>query len=272
MKRLVLIIIMMFSISLYSQTDRKTAESHFKQMEYAKAATALENVIKKDGESKDLLQMLADSYYLNSQMQSAEPWFKKLMDTYESSVESEYFFKYSQVLKAVNKNEEASIWFQKFKTANPNDQRVVSFENQSKALDELLKKPERFKVETTPFNTQYSDFGTALYKNDVVFASVKKGADVLLYERTNQPFLDLYKAEVNADGVVQSQIQQFSNNLNTKYHDGTATFSSDGNTMYFTRNNTSNNKLLKNSSGVSNLKIFKAQLVNGEWTNITSLP
>lgn len=263
---------MMFSISLYSQTDRKTAETHFNQMEYAKAALALEDVIKKEGESKELLQMLADSYYFNSQMQSAEPWFKKLMDTYASSVVSEYFFKYSQVLKAVNKYDESTIWFQKFKEANPNDQRAISFDNQSKELDKLLKKPVRFKVETTPFNTKYSDFGTALYKNEVVFTSVKKDADVVLYERTNQPFLDLFKAEVNDAGVVQSEIVQFSNNLNTKFHDGTATFSSDGNTMYFTRNNATNKKILKNSGGVSNLKIFKAQLVNGAWTNITSLP
>ena len=272
MKRLVSIIIILFSISLYSQTDMKTAESHFKQMEYAKAALALEDVIKKEGESKELLQMIADSYYYNSQMQSAEPWFKKLMDTHESTVESGYFFKYIHVLKAVNKNDEAAIWFQKFKAASPNDQRVASYESQSKVLDELLKKPVRYEIESTPFNTQYSDFGTAFYKNEVVFTSVKKGADILLYERTNQPFLDLYKAEVSADGVVQSQIKQFSSNLNTKYHNGITTFSSDGNTMYFTRNNTSNNKLLKNSGGVSNLKIFKAQLVNEEWTNITSLP
>lgn len=272
MKRLVSIIIILFSISLYSQTDRKTAELHFKQMEYAKAAVALENVIKNEGESQELIQMLADSYYYNSQMQSAEPWFKKLMDTYQNTLDAEYFFKYIHVLKAVNKNEEAAIWFQKFKSSNPNDQRVVSYESQSKILDELLKKPVRYKIESTPFNTQYSDFGAALYKNEVVFTSVKKGADVLMYERTNQPFLDLYKAQVSVDGVVQSQIKQFSSNLNTKYHDGTATFSADGNTMYFTRNNASNSKLLKNSGGVSNLKIFKAQLINGEWTNIVSLP
>ncbi|MDP2089012.1 MAG: OmpA family protein [Flavobacteriaceae bacterium] len=272
MKQLVLIIIMMFSVSLFSQANKKTAELHFKNMEYAKAATELEEVIKKDGENKELLQMLADSYYYNSQMQSAEPWFKKLMDTYESTVESEYYFKYIHVLKAVNKNDEAAIWFQKFKAANPNDQRVVSYQNQSKEIEELLKKPERYKIELTPFNTPYSDFGAAFYKNEIVFTSVKKGTDVELYKRTNQPFLDLYKAEVNADGIVLSEIQQFSENLNTKNHDGPATFSADGLTMYFTRNNSSNDKLLKNKRGISNLKIFKAQLVNGEWSNITSVP
>lgn len=272
MKQLVLIIIMMFSISLFSQANRKTAELHFKNMEYAKAATLLEEVIKKEGESKELLQMVADSYYLNSQMLSAEPWFKKLMETHESTLEPEYFFKYIQVLKAVDKNDEAAIWFQKFKKANPNDHRVASYESQSKGMDDLLKKPERYKIESAPFNTQYSDFGAALYKNDIVFTSVKKGSDVELYARTNQPFLDLFRAKLTANGSVQSEVKQFSKNLNVKYHDGTVTFSADELTMYFTRNNSTNGKLLKNKSGESNLKIFKAQFVNDEWTNITPLP
>jgi outer membrane protein OmpA-like peptidoglycan-associated protein/tetratricopeptide (TPR) repeat protein len=262
----------MFSVSLFSQANRKTAELHFKNMEYAKAAIELEEVIKKEGESKELLQMLADSYYNNSQMQSAEPWFKKLMNTHENAVESEYYFKYIQVLKAVNKDDEAQIWFQKFKAANPTDYRVLSYQNQSKEMEELSKKPERYQIESTPLNTQFSDFGAAFYKNEVVFTSVKKGSDVELYARTNQPYLDLFRAKVSSNGVVQPDIQQFCKNLNVKFHDGTVTFSSDELTMYFTRNNSTNGKLLKNKSGVSNLKIFKAQFVNGEWTNITSVP
>lgn len=272
MKQLVLIIIMMFSVSIFSQANRKTAELHFKNMEYAKAATLLEEVIKKEGESKELLQMIADSYYLNSQMLSAEPWFKKLIETHESTLEPEYFFKYIQVLKAVENNKEAEIWFQKFKKANPNDHRVTNFENQAKQLDDILKKPVRFTIESAPFNTQYSDFGAAFYKNDVVFTSVKKGSDLELYARTNQPFLDLFKANLSSNGTVKSDVQQFSKNLNVSFHDGTVTFSADELTMYFTRNNSTNGKLLKNKSGESNLKIFKAQFINGEWSNITSMP
>ncbi len=272
MKQLVLIIIMMFSVSLFSQTSKKTAELHFNKMEYAKAAAQLEEVIKKEGESKELLQMLADSYYNNSQMQSAEPWFKKLLDAHEGNIKSEYYFKYIQVLKAVNKNEEAQIWFEKFRVTNPNDHRVISYQLQSKEIEELLKKPERYKIGLTPFNTPYSDFGAAIFKNEIVFTSVKKGADVDLYKRTNQPYLDLFKVEVGADGSIKSEAKPFSKNLNAKFHDGTVTFTPDGLTMYFTRNNVDNDKLLKNKSGISNLKIFKAQFVNGEWSNVSSLP
>ena len=42
--------------------------------------------------------------------------------------------------------------------------------------------------------------------------------------------------------------------------------------MYFTRNNYASGKKIRDKNKVTHLKIYKAQFVNNEWTNITELP
>ena len=70
----------------------------------------------------------------------------------------------------------------------------------------------------------------------------------------------------------QSADRQFSRSLNTKYHEGPATFSADGTQIIFTRNNYNNGKVKTSEENVNKLKLYTARQVNGEWTNITELP
>ena len=60
--------------------------------------------------------------------------------------------------------------------------------------------------------------------------------------------------------------------INSIYHDGPLTVSKDGKIIYFSRNNFNNQVLGKNDEGITNLKIYKAVLVDGKWTNIEELP
>ena len=66
--------------------------------------------------------------------------------------------------------------------------------------------------------------------------------------------------------------QHFSKTLNTKYHEGPATFSHDGAQIIFTRNNYNNGKASKSAEGVNKLKLYSAMQANGGWTNVVELP
>lgn len=66
--------------------------------------------------------------------------------------------------------------------------------------------------------------------------------------------------------------QRFSKTLNTKYHEGPATFSRDGSRIIFTRNNFNNGRSGKSTEGVNKLKLYTAVQQNGAWTNIEELP
>ncbi|AKD53599.1 OmpA family protein [Spirosoma radiotolerans] len=66
--------------------------------------------------------------------------------------------------------------------------------------------------------------------------------------------------------------KQFSKTLNTKYHEGPATFSRDGSRIIFTRNNYNNGRASKSTTGVNKLKLYTATQQNGSWMNIEELP
>ncbi|GAA4411648.1 hypothetical protein GCM10023187_37810 [Nibrella viscosa] len=67
-------------------------------------------------------------------------------------------------------------------------------------------------------------------------------------------------------------VQRFSQTLNTRYHEGPATFFHDGSGIIFTRNNYNNGKARKSADGVSKLKLYSADYQNGGWTNVQELP
>ncbi|MFD2932513.1 OmpA family protein [Spirosoma flavum] len=66
--------------------------------------------------------------------------------------------------------------------------------------------------------------------------------------------------------------QRFSRTINTKYHEGPATFSRDGSRIIFTRNNYNNGRANKSAEGVNKLKLYTATQQNGSWVNIEELP
>ncbi len=66
--------------------------------------------------------------------------------------------------------------------------------------------------------------------------------------------------------------QEFSKDLNTKYHEGPATFSADGSTIIFTRNNYNSGKSSKSSDNINKLKLYSAELRDGGWSNVVELP
>ena len=65
--------------------------------------------------------------------------------------------------------------------------------------------------------------------------------------------------------------KRFAQTLNTKYHEGPATFSADGSTIIFTRNNFNNGKAKTTTENVNALKLYTARQVNGAWADVTEL-
>lgn len=66
--------------------------------------------------------------------------------------------------------------------------------------------------------------------------------------------------------------QRFSRVLNTKYHEGPATFSRDGSRIIFTRNNYNEGRASKSAEGVTKLKLYTARQQDGTWTGVEELP
>ena len=66
--------------------------------------------------------------------------------------------------------------------------------------------------------------------------------------------------------------QRLSETLNSRYHEGPATFSPDGSRIIFTRNNYSEGRVRKSTDGVTKLKLYTARQQNGLWIDVAELP
>ncbi|WP_229364522.1 OmpA family protein [Fibrella aestuarina] len=69
-----------------------------------------------------------------------------------------------------------------------------------------------------------------------------------------------------------SETERFGRSLNTKYHEGPATFSRDGSQVIFTRNNFNNGQVGRSTDGVNKLKLYTARQTNGVWGAIEEMP
>ena len=131
-----------------------------------------------------------------------------------------------------------------------------------------------YKIDNLDSNTKFSDFGTAYYgDSQIIFSSAKnEGFLKSEWKGNKQPFLDLFEGTIGSEGKV-TDIKEFSNNVNTKYHESSVAFASDQKTVYFTRNYYYSSELGKDEKGVTNLALFKASVSpDGRWTDIISMP
>tara|TARA_R110001583_G_scaffold15501_2_gene63846 strand:- start:27539 stop:29080 length:1542 start_codon:yes stop_codon:yes gene_type:complete len=134
---------------------------------------------------------------------------------------------------------------------------------------------ENYSIKNVSSNTKYQDFGVSYYgENTAVFASSRKDKSIRkrVWLINNQPFLELYKGAIQADGEINN-IARFSKEINTKFHESNAIFTKDLKTVYFTRNNYLNKKVKKDSTNMILNQLYKAQVgFDGDWTDIQAMP
>lgn len=252
----------------YAQKGKvRQAKKEFDNLAYVKTSEILLEVAENGYKTVDLLQKLADSFYFNNQMEEAAKWYGELM-TMNENVDPEYYFRYAQALKSVENYSESDKWMKKFYEADRSDLRGRAFASTVDYLAMIDEASRDFEIKNMEINTDVSDFGTTQYQDQLVFASARGGGKK--YKWNEQPFLDLFTADKQEDGSY-SGAKAYNDQVNSKFHESSATFTPDDQVMYFTRNNYYNKKYKNSEDGTNRLKIFKATLEDGKWTNIESV-
>lgn len=276
-KRFLYITFCVVSISqIYAQQKLLSkADDSFEHFEYIDAQKIYLEVAKKGYTSAGLYKKLGDSYYFNSKLKEALPWFDKLFNEYPEDLEPKYLFRYAQSLKSVQKYEEADIIMDQFHglTGNMNlKPSAMSSLDYMKFVQNS--QSGRFTIVTLDINSKESDYAPKFYKDQLVFASSRIGSGSgAIHEWNDMPFSDLY---IVTPSLMLSEKnknpKKLKGKVNSKYHEASVCFTKDGNTMYFTRNNFIKNKLNKDEKGTISLKLYKATLKKGKWEDITELP
>ena len=300
MKKLTYIVL--FSVLAFNGYAQKAGEARadkqYDRFAYIDATKTYERIAAKGYKSEDLFQKLANAFYFNSEFDKAAQYYGELF-AMNAEQEPEYLYRYAQSLKAIKQYDKANQMMETFSQKVAEDARAKNYAANKNYMDVIKKNSGRYKITDAGVNTKYSDYGSALFGNKLVFASARDTGNFSkrVHSWTGQYFTNLYASEVKAqpdkDTDSLGPVSKFAGRkMNTRFNDATSpAFAKDGKTVYFTRNNFNDGKRGKNGAGNTYVKIYKATWVEtpekdkkkdkdgkvssepqGEWSNISELP
>ena len=271
MKKIYILLILVLASSLISAQNKDTqvADKLFKKFEFISAAESYLKLVASYKEDGYVYRQLGDCYFNIYNTKEAAKWYAKAI---AKKQDSELYYRYAQMLKAIGNYAESNKQMQKFAEMQPNDSRAKTFNENPNYIPVLLDQRKSFDVKSIDINSDKSDFGAFLMDNTIYFTSARN-SNSKIYSWTKEPFLDIYKANLNEDGTISNIL--LLKEINSKYHDGSVSISQDGSTMYFTSDSFRENSFEKDKASKLKLgrnNIFSAKFVNGKWDEITSLP
>lgn len=259
---------------IQAQSGLKTANKQFENLAYSESMKTYEKVFDRGFVDADLLKNTGDSYYLNGEYKAAYVWYNKLFTDFDTSALSpEYLYRYAETLQSIGDEKEAKIYFEKYASAAPNSIRGSYIKSGKDSKSEIAKNSGRYNIKRLEINSPYTDYPNSMYDGKLMFTSARDTGNFTkrVFTWTGNAFTKLYASEIYEDGNL-AKPTKLSSKVDTKYNESGSVITKDGKTMYFTRNNFNKGKRGKSSEGTTLLKIYRAELKKGKWTNVTELP
>ncbi|MFI2741236.1 OmpA family protein [Zhouia sp. PK063] len=249
--------------------ELKRAKQYFNNAYYVEAINYYNKVITTH-KTPPVIKNLADAYYYINDYKNAEQWYRFLIKMYGTQLNEDYYFKYAQSLKAVGKTQEANTLLLTYYAHDAEKEKAL--EKEIDYLDNVSAIGERFDIQNLNINTENAEFGGTVLANEFVFTAAKKTDGDSKYKWNNKNYLDIYTLPLaDIKTKAPKKYTPIAGEVNTPLHEADAIFTKDGQTMYFTRNNTVDGKRNTDKNKITQLQIYKASLVNGVWQHITKL-
>jgi outer membrane protein OmpA-like peptidoglycan-associated protein/tetratricopeptide (TPR) repeat protein len=247
------------------------ADKLFESLQYVAAKDEYLKLAESKNANTYVYTQLAESYYNVFDSENASKWYAKAV---KGKADAETYFRYAQTLKVLGNYQEANKQMDIFAKMSPKDERAKEHLANPNYIPSLSSTTKLFDVADTNINSKgQSDFGAVLTNDNTLYFASTRNSSNKTDKWNNQPYLDIYKATKDTKGSFSDATPV--RELNTAYHDGPVTISSDGNTMFFARDGHSEGQYEKSKSSntkVGQQGIYKATKVDGKWSNVEALP
>lgn len=249
---------------------QKKGDNLFNKFSFVNASKVYHQLIENDFNTDYATRQLADSYAYMRNPDSAVVYYKQAV--VQENIPINYYYNYAQALRGVKNYKESRVWLRRFKKAGGKIDEA-RFLKDSDFINSIYNAKQQYFLTDVAFNSEFSDFGAFEHEGNIYFASAKdEGVSTKhLYGWNKEPFLDIYVTDKNANDSIVDHKSKLQGDVNSKYHEGSITITNDGKTMYFSRNDFNKQVLGKDDDGLTHLKIYKASLIDGSWTNIEEL-
>lgn len=248
----------------------KAADKLFDRYEYVDAAKEYLKLAEGSKADSYVYKQLAESYYNVFNTKEAVKWYAKVV---EEKQDAETYYKYAQMLKAEGNFKEADKQMQQFAQLAPNDQRAKAFKSNPNYLPALQGQTKLYDVAKSDVSSDKTDFGAVLTNDNNVYFSSSRNTSRKTSGWNEEPYLDIYKATYNANGTISDAVAE--DNINTKWHDGPVSITSDGATMYYGSESFNEKEFTKDkakNAKFGKIYLYKATKEGDKWVNAKPLP
>jgi outer membrane protein OmpA-like peptidoglycan-associated protein/tetratricopeptide (TPR) repeat protein len=274
MPRLALFLIAMATGAMGLRAQKlqeRMAGRYAEVFDYGKVAAIYEDLDQKGKADIGTMRSLALAYRKLGNAPAAEGAYRRLMTM--SGRTADDLLNYADQLRANGKYNEALEQYALYAKERPDDRRAQGYLKGGNVFYRLKADSASATVRKLPLNSAEADLGACVMNNLLVFSSAR-GEGVgghRTYSWDAEPFLNLYTAELKGESAENPLVMR--QHVNSRYHDGTVSFDSLAQRLYFTRNNYFYGTVTKSERGELNLGIYFTDIVKGEygqpeWGNI----
>lgn len=267
---------------LFAQTNFDKGRYLYDLNKYGEAIPYFQKASESSSENEEIemLDYLADCYRLTGNFEEAENIFKQLVKIKKKSPAS--IFDYAQSLKTSAKYAEAKASFIEYSKLLPSDPRGLRNAESCDSAEKWLLMPIEYEVrELTYANSEESEFSPIPYSGGIVYTTTRSYGLKPYFSfdgGLTEPMLDLYY--IQFDGTDQETMDQpyLFPDINSNGNDGTASFTSDGKEVYFSRTVKSTARNSAKSDGeekneeivLNTLQIYYSRLNENHWSKPVS--
>ena len=281
MKKRLSTIALVFSLVLgntdsFAQAGLKSASKDYDRWAYMDAIKMYEKIYDKGYSNQELVEKLGNAYYFNARYSEAQKYFQKLFYDYDTSgISPEYYYRYAQTLQNVGDNKEAKKYYDAFVQKAGSELNISKIrKNESNLKKQIEENSGRTsELVNLAINTPYADYGSYIHNDLFYYTSAKDTGNfaVKRHTWTGDAFTSLYTSDL--EGLeTNTKSTRIKGKVQSKFNEASAIVTKDGQTMYFTRNNIVKGKRRFDGDKNTKLKIFRAEQVDGKWSNVTELP
>jgi outer membrane protein OmpA-like peptidoglycan-associated protein/Tol biopolymer transport system component len=251
----------------------RKADDQYGAFSFKTAQDIYQRVLDKGFASAEVLQKLGNTYYFNADYPQAAGIYERLLADYPDQAGPEYYFRYAQALKSLGDPARSARAMEQYfeQTGRSLDSLYAGEQGAMEYLAEIKQHSGGYRLEAFRHNTRYLDFAPSFFGEELLFSSDRDTGNLARYRHTwnARDFMDVYR--VPSDTAGKSEVSKL-DGINSRWHESTTALSPDGQTLYFTRNNYRNGKIVTDAEGVVRLKIYQATLRDGVWADIRELP
>lgn len=208
-------------------------------------------------------------------MDSAIKWYERY-EQLNASINIDVYLRYADALLVHGQVERSLQVLMQCNSIYPENAEVAKKIWQLQNINFLYEDSMYYQLKEFPFNTKYDEISPEIFGTKLIFASNRPGIEIIqrLEGSSNKPFFtwlltDRYTPSdsINELNYDYADCMPFAAKIDSKFHKGAVAFTTNGDTMIFTRSG-----VLPGQSGNYTTQLFFAKRTTDSWIEFDSFP